>query len=82
MDTETVWGRTLTFLQEQMPAPAFTTWLKDTMLVGIGKGVARIKVPSSHVASWLERRLYWLIVGALRDILPEKAVTEVQFVTA
>jgi hypothetical protein len=82
MDTKTVWGRTLASLQQYVPAPAFATWVKDTVLLGIGKGVATITVPSSHVASWLERRLYWRIVQALRDILPDGEVREVQFVTA
>jgi hypothetical protein len=79
---ETVWSRTLALLQEHVPAPSFATWVKDTMLVGIGNGVARIKVPSTLAASWLERMLYWRIIRALSDILPERAVTDVQFVTA
>jgi hypothetical protein len=77
-----VWHTALTILKEQMPAPAFATWVKDTVLLGIGNGVARIKVSSTLAASWLERMLYWRIIRALSDVLPEREVTDVQFVTA
>jgi hypothetical protein len=51
------------------------------MLLALTNGVATIKVPTSLVASWLERMLYWRIIRALSDILPDGEVTEVQFVT-
>jgi hypothetical protein len=80
-ENETTWNNTLQILKEQVPAPTFKTWLKDTMLLALSNGVAKIKVPTSLAATWLERRLYWGIVRALRDVL-QYEVADVQFVTA
>jgi chromosomal replication initiation ATPase DnaA len=71
---------TLKILKEQVPASTFATWLKDTALLALTDRAAKILVPSSLAVSWLEKRLYWGIVRALRDVLHQEV--EVQFVTA
>jgi hypothetical protein len=77
---EPTWNKTLKILKEQVPAPTFTTWLKDTMLLALTDRAAKILVPSSLAVSWLEKRLYWGIVRALSNVLHQDV--EVQFVTA
>jgi phage replication O-like protein O len=77
---QSAWSKVLASLKEQVPAPTFATWLKDTMLLALTDRIAKILVPSSLAVSWLEKRLYWGIVRALRDILQQDV--EVQFVTA
>jgi hypothetical protein len=74
-----VWNHTLKILKEQVPAATFATWLKDTALLNITDRAAKILVPSSLAVTWLEKRLYWGIVRALRDVLHQDV--EVQFVT-
>jgi hypothetical protein len=79
-DFQPTWNLTLQRLKEQVPAPTFATWLKDTALLTITDRAAKILVPSSLAVTWLERRLYWGIVRALRDVLQQDV--EVHFVTA
>jgi hypothetical protein len=79
-DAATTWNQTLKILKEQVSAPTFATWLKDTALLAVTDRVAKIAVSSGLAAAWLERRLYWGIVRALRDVLQQDV--EVQFVTA
>jgi hypothetical protein len=75
------WNLTLTRLKEQVPASTFTTWIKDTVLVGMERGTAYVLVGSQLAKEWLERRLYFGICRALGDVLHQDGV-EVQFVTA
>jgi hypothetical protein len=77
---EITWNKTLQILKAQVPAPTFTTWLKETMLVGMKQRTAFVLVGSRLAKDWLERRLYFGIVRALRDVLHQEV--EVQFVTA
>jgi phage replication O-like protein O len=74
------WNLTLQRLKAHVPSHTFATWLTDTMLLALTNGVAQVKVPSTLAATWLERRLYWGIVRALRDVLNQDVA--VQFVTA
>jgi phage replication O-like protein O len=74
------WNNTLQRLKEQVPSHTFETWLKDTALVSLEKSRAVIQVGSQLARQWLERRLYYGIVRALRDVLNQDV--EVQFVTA
>jgi phage replication O-like protein O len=79
LTTTSAWNKALASLQEQVSATTFTTWLKETMLVGMKQRTAFILVGSSLAKEWLEKRLYWGIVRALRDVLHQDV--EVQFVT-
>jgi phage replication O-like protein O len=79
-DFQPTWNKTLQILKEQVPAPTFTTWLKETMLVGMKQRTAFVLVGSLLAKAWLERRLYAGICRALRDVLNQDV--EVQFVTA
>jgi hypothetical protein len=75
------WNKALQILKEQVPASTFATWIKDTVLVHLEKNRAVVLVANRIVREWLERRLYWGIVRALRDVL-NVDVADVQFVTA
>jgi hypothetical protein len=77
---EITWNLTLTKLKEQVPASTFATWIKDTVLVHLEKHRAVVLVANRMVREWLERRLYWGIVRALRDVLQYDV--DLQFVTS
>jgi hypothetical protein len=77
---QTTWNKTLQRLKEQVPSHTFETWIKDTALVSLEKSTAIIRVGSQLARQWLERRLYWGVVRALRDVLNQDVA--VQFVTA
>jgi phage replication O-like protein O len=79
-EAATTWKLTLQRLKEQVPASTFTTWLKETMLVGMKQRTAFVLVGNSLAKAWLERRLYAGICRALRDVVHQEV--EVQFVTA
>jgi hypothetical protein len=74
------WNKTLQILKEQVPASTYATWIKDTVLLQVEKNRAVVLVANRIVREWLERRLYWEIVRALRDVLHQEVA--VQFVTA
>jgi phage replication O-like protein O len=78
-DFQPTWNKTLKILKEQVPASTFATWIKDTVLVHLEKNRAVVLVANRIVREWLERRLYWGIVRALRNVLHQDV--EVQFVT-
>jgi phage replication O-like protein O len=80
LTTQSAWSKVLASLKEQVPATTFATWLKDTMLLGLTDRAAKILVPSSLAVTWLEKRLYWGIVRALREVVHQDV--EVHFVTA
>jgi phage replication O-like protein O len=79
-DFQPTWNKALQILKEQVPASTFATWIKDTVLVHLEKNRAVVLVANRIVREWLERRLYWGIVRALRNVVHQDV--EVQFVTA
>jgi chromosomal replication initiation ATPase DnaA len=63
-----------------VPSHTFETWVKDTALLRLEKSTAIIRVGSQLARQWLERRLYFGIVRALRDVVHQDV--DVLFVTA
>jgi hypothetical protein len=68
-----------TFLRLKERVPTYETRLKGTVLLYMTDLVLRILVPSTAALAWLERRLYWEISQALRDVLHPDV--DLQFVT-
>ena len=78
LTTESAWVLTLEQLKEQIPRPAFETWLKNTMLLEVTGNTAQVMVSSQATLDWLEKRLYQSIARALGGVLQQEV--EVEFV--
>ena len=78
LTTESAWVLTLEQLKEQIPRPAFETWLKNTMLLEVTGNIAQVMVSSQSTLDWLEKRLYQSIARALGGVLQQEV--EVEFV--
>jgi hypothetical protein len=78
---EMTWNLNLQRLKEQVPASTFTTWLKETMLVGMERSTAYVLVGSHLAKVWLTRRLYQSITRKLAHVLNTDGV-QVEFVVA
>ena len=65
LTTESAWVLTLEQLKEQIPRPAFETWLKNTMLLEVTGNTTQVMVSSQSALDWLEKRLYQSIACAL-----------------
>ena len=76
--TESAWNLTLEQLKEQIPRPAFETWLINTMLLEVIGNTAQVMVPSQYALDWIERRLYQSIARTLGRVLQQEV--EVEFV--
>ena len=69
LTTEDAWNLTLKRLKEQLPAPTYQTWIKDTLLVSVAGQAAHVLVPNQLTAQWLERRLYQSVARTLGDVI-------------
>ena len=76
--TESAWNLTLEQLKEQIPRPAFETWLINTMLLEVIGNTAQVMVPSQYALDWLEKRMYQSIARTLGGVLQREV--EVEFV--
>jgi hypothetical protein len=76
LDTDSIWTQALAKLRDQISAPAFTTWLKDTKLLAIDGHTAIIGVASQFAVDWLERRLFQAILRSLEQVLDQPVQVE------
>ena len=80
-EAQLAWGQVLEALREQVPAPTFATYLKETEghVLDAAGGVLQVVCPSAWVAQAIERRLYGSVVKQAEQAVG--APVEVYFVT-
>lgn len=71
VDTSSVWQTVLGELEVSLSRANFTTWFKNTHLLGYDGGEVVISVPNIFTKEWLENKYHRQISDALRKILPE-----------
>jgi chromosomal replication initiator protein len=66
MDIKDIWKIVLAQIEVKLESPAhFKTWFKDTTLISIEGGMAKIGVKNSYTSEWLKKRHYKLISSTL-----------------
>jgi hypothetical protein len=73
------WAQVLEILKGQITRPSFETWMKGTRLIRVEEEIAVVEAPNAFVAEMLERRMYSLLVSALREAMNNEAL-EVEMV--
>lgn len=67
MNTQEMWGTTLSFIEKEISKPNFQTWFKDTCILKIDDGVVYVGVPNAFVEEWLSNKFNQLILKTLRE---------------
>ncbi len=75
-----VWQKALDLLKEELPRPAFESWLRGSELQGLDDSAAVLKVNSAYARDMLEKRAAPRIRAALRQVLGQDV--PVRFVMA
>lgn len=66
MDLSEIWKITLAQIEVKIDNPAhFKTWFKDTKLIEIGSGQAKIGVRNSYTSEWLHKKHHKMIKDTL-----------------
>lgn len=71
MDTSSAWQTVLGELEVGLSKANFTTWFKNTKLLGITDGDIVIGVPNIFTKEWLENKYHKQISEALHKVIPE-----------
>jgi len=73
VDNEEMWQAVLGELEVTLSKASFTTWFKDTFVIGLTDTEATIAVPNAFAKEWLEKKYAGEIAAALKKHLPDLA---------
>lgn len=65
---ENLWQQALAILATQLTKPAFDTWIKASVLISLGDGVATIQVENGFVLNHLQKSYGPLLMEVLTDL--------------
>lgn len=76
--TDGLWDIALSEIEHEVSKAAFSTWFKDTFIVGSDDGMVSLSVPNEFVRDWMQKKYHTLILKTLREISEE--VRSVEYV--
>lgn len=68
LDTKELWNKALIEIELNLSKTAFTTWFKNTSVVGIEDGTVAVGVQNEFIRDWLSSKHHKLILKALRGV--------------
>ncbi|MBU5465477.1 hypothetical protein KQI49_01375 [Virgibacillus sp. MSJ-26] len=72
MEAKQLWSDVLQSLKEQLSAPSYDTWLKDTEAHDVENGVFTVTAANEFQRDWLRERYSTLIEDTLKDLTGEE----------
>ena len=70
MDPKEIWQTALGELEVTLSKANFTTWFKDTFILGIKEKEMTVAVPNGFAKEWLENKFHPEILAAIKKIQP------------
>lgn len=77
MTNQQLWHAVLGELELILSRANFTTWFKNTYIVGVEKGCVIVGVPNTFTKTWLEKKYHPAIMKAIQNIVQEENICDV-----